>query len=156
MIQIDGFDIRELTVADQPAIDDLFARCADFMAVDPHARPDQVLHHLPADAVPEREHSFGLWRDGTLLGIVGTLFGYREEKDWWIGLLMLDPSLRGQGIGHAAVEEVVRIAKRSNVAKALWLVVAFDNVRAQKFWSREGFVERSRTPTHIMLSRAID
>lgn len=156
MIHIEGFEARELSDDDQPAIDDLFARCADFMAVDPHATPDRVLHHLPPDAVPEREHTFGLWRDGQLLGILAMLFGYREEKDWWIGLLMLDPSLRGQGIGHAAVEEAVRLARESNVAKAMWLVVAFDNTRAQKFWQREGFVERGRTETHFMLSRAID
>lgn len=156
MIRIDGFDVRELSVADQPAIDDLFARSADFTAVDPHARPDHVLHHLPADAVPEREHSFGFFREGQLLGIMGMLCGYREEKDWWIGLLLLDPSLRGEGIGHAAVEEAMRWARASNVARAMWLVVAFDNTRAQKFWQREGFVERGRTETHLMLSRAID
>lgn len=156
MIHINGFEVRELSDADQPAIDDLFARCADFMAVDPNATPDRVLHDLPADAVPGREHPFGFWRDGRLDGILAMMCGYREEKDWWIGLLMLDPSLRGQGIGHAAVEEAMRWARESKVAKAMWLLVAFDNTRGLDFWRREGFVERSRTATHFMLARPVD
>lgn len=157
MIELAGTTVTRLDDAHQPAIDDLYARCADFLAVDPAAGPPvSLLHGLPSDAVPSRQHVFGFWEGTTLTGALEVLCGYVEVKDWWIGLLMLDPRHRGAGLGHRAVEAVLAWARTSGEAQRLWIVVAPANVHAMRFWKREGFTERSTTAAHIMLSRTID
>jgi GNAT superfamily N-acetyltransferase len=157
MIELEGVTITRLSDADQPAIDDLYARCADFVALDPNAGPPvRLLHGLPDDAVPERQHVFGFWDGSALIGTVEVLCGYVEPADWWIGLLMLDPRHRGAGLGHRAFEAVLAWARASGEAKRLWIAVAPANVRALQFWQREGFAERSISGAHILLSRTID
>jgi GNAT superfamily N-acetyltransferase len=157
MIELPGTTITRLTDADQPAIDDLYARCADFLAVDPNAGPPvRLLRGLPADAVEERQHVFGFWEDATLMGTLEVLCGYVEVKDWWIGLLMLDPRLRGAGLGHRAVDAVMAWARTSGVAQRLWIAVAPANEHGLRFWKREGFEERSTSGAHILLSRTIN
>jgi GNAT superfamily N-acetyltransferase len=157
MIQVEGTTITSLSDADQPAIDDLYARCADFVALDPNAGPPrQLLHGLPNDAIAERLHVFGFWEGSALIGTVAVLCGYVEERDWWIGLLMLAPPHRGSGLGHRAVEAVLAWARASKVAERLWIAVAPANEHALRFWKREGFEERSRPDAHNLLSRTID
>jgi GNAT superfamily N-acetyltransferase len=157
MIELEGANITGLSDADQPAIDDLYVRCADFVAIDPNAGPPvQLLHGLPNDAVAERLHVFGFWEGSALIGTVAVLCGYVEERDWWIGLLMLDPQHRGSGLGHRTVEAVLAWARASTVAERLWIAVAPANEHALRFWKRERFEERSRSGAHILLSRAID
>jgi GNAT superfamily N-acetyltransferase len=157
MIELEGTTVTTLSDADQPAIDDLYARCADFLALDPNAGPPvRLLHGLPDDAVPERQHVFGFWEGAALIGTVEVLCGYVEPRDWWIGLLMLDPRYRRSGLGHRAAEAVLAWARASRVAERLWIAVAPANEHALRFWKREGFAERSVSGAHILLSRTID
>ena len=156
VIRIEGQTLTELGPGDLPAIEDLYVRCAEFLEIDPAAGPPKKVFEIPADALPERHHVIGLWTGTRLDGIVAVLRGYREAKDWWIGLLLLDPGLRGSGVGTKAVDAVLAWARESGVAEKLWIVVAPRNEKALRFWRGRGFEDRGTSGEHLILSRGID
>ncbi|MEU7718193.1 GNAT family N-acetyltransferase [Streptomyces tibetensis] len=108
---------------------------------DPHdIRPEQVAAAL----AQEREHpgtEILLARSfGRLIGIAVTLAHHPDpaDPDPWIGLLMVDASLHGQGHGRrlaALVEDRFRAAGRS----AVRLAVLANNPKALAFWTALGY-----------------
>ncbi|WP_053670811.1 GNAT family N-acetyltransferase [Streptomyces sp. NRRL B-1140] len=108
---------------------------------DPHdISPAQVAAAL----AQEREHpgtEILLARSfGRLIGIAVTLAHHPDpaDPDPWIGLLMVDASLHGQGHGRrmaALVEDRFRAAGRS----AVRLAVLADNPKALSFWTALGY-----------------
>lgn len=108
---------------------------------DPHdIRPDQVAAAL----AQEWEHpgtEILLARGfGRLIGIAVTLAHHPDpaDPDPWIGLLMVDANLQGQGHGRrlaALVEDRFRGAGRT----AARLAVLANNPRALAFWTALGY-----------------
>ncbi|MFF5844676.1 GNAT family N-acetyltransferase [Streptomyces massasporeus] len=77
---------------------------------------------------------------GRLTGIAVTLTHHPDpaDPDPWIGLLMVDASLHGQGHGRrlaALVEDRLRAAGRT----AVRLAVLADNPKALAFWAALGY-----------------
>ncbi|MFJ1964602.1 GNAT family N-acetyltransferase [Streptomyces massasporeus] len=77
---------------------------------------------------------------GRLTGIAVTLAHHPDpaDPDPWIGLLMVDASLHGQGHGRrlaALVEDRLRAAGRT----AVRLAVLADNPKALAFWAALGY-----------------
>lgn len=156
VFHIKGETLTELTPGDLPAITGLYERCAEFLAIDPAAGPPSSVFVIPDDALPERHHVFGIWKESRLDGVLAVLRGYREAKDWWIGLLLLDPSQRGNGLGSRVVDSVLAWARESGVAETIWIAVAPRNEKALRFWRGRGFVDRNPSGQHLLLSRGID
>ncbi|MFF5966921.1 GNAT family N-acetyltransferase [Streptomyces collinus] len=103
-------------------------------------RPEQVAAAL----TEEREHPGAeilLARSfGRLIGIAVTLAHHPDpaDPDPWIGLLMVDASLHGQGHGRrlaALVEDRFRAAGRT----AARLAVLANNPKAMAFWTALGY-----------------
>ncbi|MGW0612699.1 GNAT family N-acetyltransferase [Streptomyces sp. NPDC002788] len=108
---------------------------------DPHdIRPEQVAATLSEEwAQPGTEvllaRSFG-----RLIGLAVTLAQHPDptDPDPWIGLLLVDASLHGQGHGRhlaALVEDRFRRAGRT----AVRLAVLDDNSKALAFWTALGY-----------------
>jgi GNAT superfamily N-acetyltransferase len=77
---------------------------------------------------------------GELVAVAQLLRDYPADGDWWIGLLLVAPSLRGRGVGSQLVEHVVQRV-RAEGARSLHLAVSSRNPRAGKFWEGVGFVD---------------
>ena len=89
---------------------------------------------------------FGIYsRDAHLIGVIEMLRDYPKHEEWWIALLMLDPSMRGRGFGERICATTFDWIAREG-GRAVWLGVLEPNERAQKFWKRIGFVEVERQP----------
>src|SRR6185436_3510729 len=70
---------------------------------------------------------------------------FPKPSEWWLGLLVLDPAVRGRGLGARIHQEIVDwIAVQSGTA--LWLAVQTENEAGERFWRRMGFEERERQP----------
>jgi GNAT superfamily N-acetyltransferase len=80
----------------------------------------------------------GLERDGHLVGLAELSFGYPAPGDAYLGLMLLLPKIRGQGVGRTFLAEVENIA-RGQGAPSLYLAVLDANPRGRAFWLREGF-----------------
>ena len=79
-------------------------------------------------------------RDGKIVGIISTY--EHVDYGWMIGM-MVDESLRGQGIGRALMEQVFAWALNRRIG-ALSLLVFPHNERALRLYRSTGFVEVER------------
>ena len=59
---------------------------------------------------------------------------------------------KGQGLGRACVRALKRLAFRELRAHRFWLDVKAQNVRAQRLYAGEGFVEEGRLRESVRLS----
>ena len=81
----------------------------------------------------------GCWiSKGEMVAVLETYRHYPEEATWWIGLLMLAPRVRGQGLGQKIVEGFVEHAAKEG-AQSIMLGVVEENLAAYRFWQKVGF-----------------
>ncbi len=139
------FSLRriEAGTSDLAALQALHLRCADFVeATTGHPPRDdeaaRLLAVVPPGKIPADKQTLGLHRDGELVGVVDLLGGFPSPTDWYIGLLLLSPEVRGAGLGASVVDEIVERV-RTEGGQALHLIVREDNPRALAFWRRHRF-----------------
>ncbi|WP_316014439.1 GNAT family N-acetyltransferase [Roseobacter sp. HKCCA0434] len=125
---------------------DLFARAADYVRLETGADDTEgYAREMLVEAPPGAEiFNYGLARrDGKLAGFAGSVRGYPGPRDWYMGLLVLDPAERGSGLGTTAFTFIRELA-RSHDAPAMRIAVLDANPAGRRFWERQGFVlERS-------------
>ena len=145
MFQVDGKTVTQLGAEDVPALRALFERCHAFMtlaygALEPDAA-EQLLASLPPGKTLEDKFAFGLYTDGTkqrLLGVLDAVRGFPEDREWIIGMLLMDPDHRRAGLGArflGSFEQWVR----GQGAAGIRLVVQEQNPDALRFWHKQGY-----------------
>ena len=147
----DGFSAVRMSSGDIPAIQELHERCGDYflLAEGCDTRPTSAAEDL-ADLPPGKDLAdkflFGIRSGaGTLVGVLDLLRDYPDPGVWTIGLLMLDPAARGEGLGTRAYE-AAREWVRAQGGHTTSLAVLEQNTPAERFWRRRGFAEIARTP----------
>jgi ribosomal protein S18 acetylase RimI-like enzyme len=128
---------------DLDALQALHLRCADFVeATTGHQPRDdeaaRLLAGLPPGKTLADKQVLGVHRDGEMVGVVDLLHGYPGPTDWYVGLLLITPEARGNGLGTSVVDEIVKRVIAEG-GRALHLVVREDNPRAVAFWRRRRF-----------------
>ena len=152
-VGLPDYSVHFLHSEDSAAIQELWEICADYMLLlngcpnDPQLG-EGAFTDVPPGRSAEDLAIFGIIdRQGGLVGILHTLPGYPDENTWWIGVYVLIPELRSQGIGEQVVkgfEEYVRLRGYSSIM----LGVVKKNKRASKFLKRIGFTVVRQTRPH--------
>ena len=151
-IGLQDYSVRRLSLEDIGAIKELFEKCLDYMLlVDGHAAdPDGVkedFQSIPPGKSLDDKFVFGIIdQQNDLVGYLDALRWYPDERTWWIGLLLLVPEARSQGLGQKVLHGFVEYVLASG-AQAIMLGVVEENGLAYKFWNRMGFeLERETGP----------
>ena len=134
---------------DEVRLQEFLERCSDYYELHEACPtpPDAAVHELTA--VPDGRsaddlHVFGMSTPtGELVAIATFLQNFPKEGEWFIGLLLVAPALRGRGVGPDLVEHGMQ-AVRAARGHTVHLAVSLKNPRAQAFWERMGFVERQQ------------
>jgi GNAT superfamily N-acetyltransferase len=134
---------RPLGEAEQPALQRLLERCADFeilMRGSPPAAEaaQELLEACPAGHPIEKKLVFGLERDDELVGALDVLRDYPQPNDWYLGLLLLEPQARSGGLGERVVANL-RSWIAAQGGRAIHLAVQDVNEDGARFWLRMGF-----------------
>ncbi|GIT89116.1 N-acetyltransferase [Roseobacter sp. OBYS 0001] len=129
---------------------DLAMRAADYATLEVGHAPDDAyildfFTAVPPDLEPDCLMHFGIMEGPAMVGIICIAEGYEFPDDWWIGLLLLDPAFRGQGVGRKVLSDINKRALERRIA-LLKLAVLAANPRALKFWHREGFTHHRDAP----------
>ncbi|MGI6254365.1 MAG: GNAT family N-acetyltransferase [Acutalibacter sp.] len=89
-----------------------------------------------------REHKLflGLWQQGHLQAVLDLVEGYPDEETLYIGLLELDTSCQGQGLGTALVKALAQESFQAGFS-LLRLACLEANTPGLGFWQSMGFTQ---------------
>ena len=81
---------------------------------------------------------------GALAGVVDLVRDFPENGVWMLGLMLLAPGERGNGLGRAAHAELVQWAKALG-AKSVRIGVIEENRDGARFWDSLGYRRQGET-----------
>lgn len=128
----------------------LCEKARDYVQLETGADPDpayvkETMTEAPESVPPDQVWVWGhKGPDGDLDGIVTCLKGYHDARDWYLGLLLLDPQARGAGLGARMAQHVMDQARADNAA-CLRVAILDTNSGARRFWQRLNFVHEFST-----------
>lgn len=142
-LEISGYVWRGLQPEDAELLQRLFDQCADYsLIVEGEPAAPTAAQELFQETPPGRSLAdkfvFGLLdRRGEIIAVLEGLRHYPEDHIWWIGLLLLAPTVRQQGLGRRIVDGFFEYV-RAQAGIAIMLGVVADNHLAYKFWRQLG------------------
>jgi GNAT superfamily N-acetyltransferase len=144
-----NYSIRQLHIEDEPLIQHLCERCLDFFEIVEGRFPEkdaglEILNDLPPGWEPKDKQVFGCFNEHNLLvAVIDILANYPDKGEWIIGLLMIDPKERRQGLGRL-LHEFIKDYVLNNKAHKLRIGVVLENTKAYSFWKSLGYYEIKR------------
>jgi len=140
---IRGYEVIPLTVDDEERIQQFLVDCSDYqwmesgrpvLPEDAHA----FLYDLPPGKNLEDKFTFSIEKDTRIIAIFDVLRDYKAKDNWWIGLLLIAPSIRGKGLGRKIVDYIIKNLIRNGV-RTVQLAVLEENEAGLLFWQKMGF-----------------
>lgn len=129
----------------------LCLRARDFVELEQGSGPNadyvhEAMTEAPPGVPPNQVWNWGLQNpDGQLDGLATCLKGFYGPDDWYLGLLLVDPAMRGAGRGQVLAQHVIGQA-RDDKGACIRVAVLDANPRARVFWERLRFsYEKSST-----------
>lgn len=113
-----------------------------------------IMNKVPGGCSPEDIYIRAISLDGTLCGVSVTARAYPNPQSTFLALLLIVESAQGQLLGTRVLRHIEGEAK-SWGCSSISAAVDSHNVRALKFWLREGFVERFRKDIRGFVGQAI-
>ncbi len=130
-----------------PELQAFYDRCRDYFELVTGQPPSpteaaELIAAVPRGKTPEDKFVIGLFdAPGHLVGVLDVIRDFPRPREWYLGLLMFEPTLRGQKLGdrvyHRLEEWVV-----AQGGTAIHLIVEEVNPRALRFWERMDFQVR--------------
>jgi GNAT superfamily N-acetyltransferase len=101
------------------------------------------LDDLPDGYTRSDEIMFRAYHDSRLVAYSEVLRGFEGPLEWIIGILLVDPEHRCNGLGHRMIERIAADAAAWG-ATTLAAGVIVSRTRSLRFWNREGFTHEVR------------
>jgi len=138
-----GAQTIRLSEADLPRLSRLCRSCSAFYELiegqpASEATAAEILGPLDPKYAPGTKHVWGVEKGDKLIAVADLLQGYPSARDWCIGLLLVDPEHRQQGVGTRLCGAILHWMALHG-ASLVRLVVQQQNARARTFWERQGF-----------------
>ncbi|WP_375769349.1 GNAT family N-acetyltransferase [Archangium gephyra] len=145
LFEVGQYRVRRVSEEDAPLIRALGERCLEHLELHYGSPPDpgQMIRELLTDLPPGKTlgDKFGMGvfdKAGQLVGAIDVIRDYPQPGEWYLGLLVLEPGQRNQGLGAKLLEALTHWLLRRGAA-SLRLAVSEHNAAGQRFWKRSGF-----------------
>lgn len=96
---------------------------------------------LPPGIDPANVFFFGLHHHGRMVGVANMTRGYKAPDAAWLGWLIIEETLQGQGLGRQAYGLLEAHARQWPDVRRMQLAVVRTNTTAFPFWARMGFTD---------------
>ncbi len=161
VLDIPGFATRVIRREDLPDLQQLLERCADYSIMASGSPPAsnaavRLLEECPDGKTADDKLVLGIYNtQNDIVGVLDAISDYPEPGAWWLGLLLIDPAYRNQGLGrqvYLAFEAMVIQLRGSGIC----LGVVEENEKAFRFWRSLGFeVYARQLPRQIGILRHV-
>lgn len=146
-----GWTLRDLhDPKDRPALRRFYDTAQDYILLETGLPPseatiDELFSNAPPGGDPADCIRVGVFDgDGTLQGIGEQSFGYPNPQSSYIGLVMLVPQARRQGLGTTIFAHL-RDNARAQGSTEMFIAVLDPNTRGRAFWESLGFTHELTT-----------
>ncbi|MBD2535403.1 GNAT family N-acetyltransferase [Nostoc flagelliforme FACHB-838] len=139
-----GYSAKLLKPEDAAVLQSLYEQCTEFALLTDGQLPSPMAARDEFDAVPDGKttqdkYIFGLFNpQNDLLGMIESIRHYPDNQTWWLGLMMLSPEQRGQGLGSEFYQAFENWVSAQGV-KQVSLSVVEANELGLQFWKSLGF-----------------
>ncbi len=143
------YTIRLLSGANEAEVQNLCERCSDFSELVEGRPPEKdaghsVLFDMPPEKTMEDKFVFGVYNEkAVLIGVIDLIKDYKDVGEWIIGLMLIDPGERKNGLGRK-VHDFLKTLVSENHGQKLRIAVVEENTNGFHFWCRMGYVEKER------------
>lgn len=140
---IDGYKIVPLSVEDEDRIYQFLVECDDYQLLESgrHVLPEDAhdfLFDLPPKKSLDDKFTFSVEKDSRIIALLDLIRDYKGKNTWWIGLLLISPSTRGNGLGRLIIDYIVKNLTVLGV-REIQLAVLEENKDGYSFWEKMGF-----------------
>lgn len=140
-----GYKMRALSKESKNIVENLCKKCSDYYILHDGILPskeevDEIFMALPPNKSYEDKFVLGIYKFDTLIGIVDIIKNFPTDGEWMMGLMLIQPEERGNGLGKIVHGALVEWAKDLG-AKSFRIGVIEDNYRGINFWSSLGYIK---------------
>lgn len=141
-----GYKMKSLSLEDNESVEKLCEKCSDYYLLHAGVLPskkeiDEIFIVLP----PNKNHEdkfvlgiYGLYSE--LVGIVDIVKDFPDNGEWMLGLMLIEPKERGNGLGKIVHKALIEWATNFG-AKSFRIGVIEDNHKGANFWSSLGYTK---------------
>jgi GNAT superfamily N-acetyltransferase len=143
------YTVKLLSCNDENSVQALCERCCDFSLLIEGRLPEkdaghEILFDLPPDKDLKDKYVFGIYKENDyIIAVIDLIKDYKVPGEWTLGLMMIDPDERGNGLGRK-LHEFVKAWVSESQGRVLRIGVVEENYRAHKFWIEMGYSEVDR------------
>jgi GNAT superfamily N-acetyltransferase len=144
LFPLPGYRTSLIKAGDQAELQSLLEKCADYSLLVTGSSPKpSAAVSLLADCPPGKtlidKSVIGIFdEEQVLIGVLDVVHDYPTQDDWWLGLLLLDPSQRKKGLGKRIYQSFEHWVGQQG-ARRIYLGVIEENQKAFRFWQRLDF-----------------
>jgi GNAT superfamily N-acetyltransferase len=146
----DGWRACELQQADVPRLQAFFEANPEYFHTTGDEGPKVTTAQEEFDSIPPSEFPYRrrwmlAWtaEDGAIVGVADVVADFIAARVWHVGLFIVATSLHGQGVAPLLYRQLEQWM-HADGAQWVRLGVVLGNVRAERFWQRQGYVELRR------------
>lgn len=140
-----GYTIKSISIDDCKIVEKLCIECSDYFILHDGTLPNTkdikgIFFDLPPNKGYEDKFVLGIFTSqNKLIGIVDIVRDYPTVGEWMLGLMLIAPNQRNNGLG-TTVHKIVSDWAMSLGAKSFRIGVIQENDKGNKFWSRLGYI----------------
>lgn len=137
------YKIKCLIRENSNIVETLCKECLDYYILTGGTVPSkeevkEIFIALPPNKNYEDKFVLGIYKLNELIGLVDIIKDFITTKEWTIGLMLIKPQERSNGLGKVVHKALVEWAKDLG-AKSFRIGVIEDNYKGINFWSSLGY-----------------
>lgn len=146
---VNDYRVKSLCTDDCNIVEELCEKCSDYYILHDGILPskeeiDEIFTALPPNKNYEDKFVLGIYKFDELIGIVDIIKNFPTVGEWMLGLMLIEPEARGNGLGKMVHKALVEWAKNLG-AKSFRIGVIEDNCKGINFWSSLGYTKIKET-----------
>lgn len=141
--------IKKLLQEDESDLQELNERCLDYYYIVEGRKPIasaayEILNELPPGKEMKDKFVLGVYNnESKMIAVIDIIKDYKVEKEWAIGLLMIDLDERGKRLGTKLHDFLIEWVSDYQT-KSFRIGVVEENINALGFWRKLGYSEIDR------------